>query len=114
MADNVTAQMVEAINQAQLATLSPSVVRASGAGKAYQSVAQSGAIAVQDATDYLRNVQTMVTTATGLALAQMFAGKPEPAATIITTAQTALTNGIASFASICAAAAAMLRSFPSG
>ncbi|MBC2806418.1 hypothetical protein C3Y94_025010, partial [Rhizobium ruizarguesonis] len=50
---NVNAQVIDVINQVQTATMSASVVKTSGAGKAYQSVAQSAAIAVQDAADAL-------------------------------------------------------------
>ena len=43
--------------------LSPAVIKASGAGKAYQSVTQSTAIAIGDATSYLRNIETIATAA---------------------------------------------------
>ena len=62
---NVNAQVIDVINQVQTATMSATVVKTSGAGKAYQSVAQSAAIAVQDAADALRNVSTNATTAAG-------------------------------------------------
>ena len=112
MPSKASAQVIDAIHQAQLATLSSGVVRASGAGKAYQSVAQTAAIAIQDAADYLRNVQTMTTTATGLALAQLFAGNAQ-ATQVITQAQLVMTNGVASFTSICTAVTAVLNNFPS-
>jgi hypothetical protein len=105
--------MINAINQSQLATMTSGVIRASGAGKAYQSVAQSGAIAIQDAVDYMRNVQTMTVTATGLAIAQLFVGNAN-AQTVINQAQTVMTNGIQNFTQICAAVTTMLTSFPSG
>lgn len=40
-------------------------------GKIYESIAVSTAIAVQDATDNLRNINTISTTAMGVAMAQM-------------------------------------------
>ncbi len=64
----VNAQVVDVINKVQAATMAPQVVLTSGAGKAYQSVAQSSAIAVQDAADALRNISTIATTAAGAAL----------------------------------------------
>ncbi len=55
--------VMEIINVAQNATLlDPGVIVHSGNGKAYQSVAQSAAIAIQDATDALRNITTISTT----------------------------------------------------
>jgi hypothetical protein len=101
------------IDQAQLATLTSGVIRASGAGKAYQSVAQTGAIAIQDAADYIRNIETMTVTATGLAIAQLFAGNAQ-AEKVINTAQKVMQNGIQNFTSICQAVTTMLNSFPSG
>ncbi|MBI9076658.1 MAG: hypothetical protein JEZ02_14725 [Desulfatibacillum sp.] len=52
-------------------TLCAKVVMVEGQGKAYQSVAQSVAIAVQDVTDYLRNVSTVSATAQGVAMAKI-------------------------------------------
>ena len=43
------------------------------AGKAYQSVAHSAAIAVQDAANMLRNMSTLSSTAIGVAMAQWIA-----------------------------------------
>lgn len=75
MADSlkVNPQVLDTISVIQGATMVPGVVKTSGAGKAYQSVAQSSAMAVQDATDYLRNMGTMSTTAVGAAMAQLLA-----------------------------------------
>ena len=41
------------------------------AGQVYQAIAQSMAIAIQDATDALRNINTIAATATAVAIAQM-------------------------------------------
>ncbi len=46
------------------------IAKLEGAGKSFQSIAQSAAIVVQDATDNLRNVNTISTTALGVAMAQ--------------------------------------------
>src|SRR5436853_5807003 len=109
------AQLIDVINQTQAATMSPQVVLTSGAGKAYQSVAQSAAIAVQDATDMLRNFSTIATTASGVAIAQMLAVPPNPgAAEALTAAQAMLAGATADYAAIGTAAAAIVREFPSG
>lgn len=112
----VNAQVIDIINQAQTATMDAQVVLTSGAGKAYQSVAQSSAIAVQDATDALRNITTMATSAAGVAIAQMLAdpAKVPELTPVLKQAQAMMTNATTDYASIGAAAAALLKEFPSG
>ncbi|SEQ28246.1 hypothetical protein SAMN04488038_105127 [Solimonas aquatica] len=116
MSDNtkVNAQIIDAINQVQMATMGPQVVLTSGAGKAYQSVAQSTAIAVQDATDALRNISTIATTAAGVAMAQYLATGDQRFATIIGTAQSMVSKATEDYGAIGAAAATVLKGFPSG
>lgn len=60
----------QALALVQSASLNVNDIKLSGAGKAFQSVAQSAAIAVQDATDYLRNISTICTTAFGVFMAK--------------------------------------------
>jgi hypothetical protein len=110
----VNAQVIDVINQAQLATMSPQVVLTSGAGKAYQSVAQSTAIAVQDATDALRNISTIATTAMGVAMAQFLATGDPKYATAITQAQGLVQGATEDYAKLGTAAAAVLKGFPAG
>jgi hypothetical protein len=94
--------------------MGPQVMLTSGAGKAYQSVAQSAAIAVQDATDALRNVSTIATTAAGVAMAQLLAtGDPKYAAAL-TQAQAMMKSATEDFAQVGAAASTVLKNFPSG
>lgn len=113
--DKVNPLVIDALQQCQTATLTQGVVMTSGAGKAYQSVAQSTALAVQDATDALRNVSTMATTAAGVALAQILAtGQIEPYKPTLDSAQSMITKAIADFQAIGEAAGAVLSSFPSG
>lgn len=97
----VNAQVIDVINQVQLATMSPQVVLTSGAGKAYQSVAQSTAIAVQDATDALRNISTI---ATG----------EEKYAKVMAQAQALMQGATDDFAKVGSAAATVLKGFPAG
>src|ERR1043166_5668573 len=111
----VNAQLIDVINQTHAATMAPQVVLTRGAGKDYQSVAQSTAIAVQDATDMLRNISTIATTASGVAIAQMLATPPNPgAAEALTAAQPLLAGATTKFPAIGSAAAAILNEFPSG
>jgi hypothetical protein len=88
-------------------------VLTSGAGKAYQAVAQANALAVQDATDMLRNMSSIATTAVGTAMAQLLAGEPG-AAEALRHAQAIVTQAAADYATICAAAEKSLKAFPSG
>jgi hypothetical protein len=111
----VNPQIHDAIHSTQLATMSPAVVRTSGAGKAYQSVAQSTAIAVQDATDNLRNVSLISSTAFGVALSQMLAtGDAKPYAEVIGQAERIMKDAVTSFQTIGTSAATILRDFPTG
>lgn len=116
MADltSVNPQIIDVINQVQQATMSPQVVQTSGAGKAYQSVAQSAAIAVQDAADALRNVTTIASTASGVAMAQFLATGDEKYAKALTLAQQMMTSAAQDFSSVGAAASSVLKGFPAG
>lgn len=115
MSDTVNTQIVSTVNEMQSAALSGDVIKLSGAGKAYQSVSQSSAIAVQDATDNLRNINTMATTAMGVALAQMLAtGNADQYSQVITQANTMITNSTANFAAVGTNASNLVSSFPTG
>jgi hypothetical protein len=111
---NMNSQIIDVISQVQTATMGPQVVLTSGAGKAYQSVAQSAAIAVQDATDGLRNVSTIATTAAGVAMAQFLATGEDKYAKALGYAQDLMSNATKDYAAIGAAAALVLTNFPSG
>ncbi|MEG2805431.1 hypothetical protein [Stenotrophomonas sp.] len=111
---NVNAQAIDVINQVQTATMSPQVVLTSGAGKAYQSVAQSAAIAVQDAADALRNVSTIATTAAGVAMAQYLATGDEKYAKVLNQAQSMMQGATDDFSRVGTAAATVLKGFPAG
>jgi hypothetical protein len=110
----VNAQVVDVINQVQMATMQPQVVLTSGAGKAYQSVAQSSATAVQDAADALRNITTIATTASGVAMAQYLATGEEKYTKVLTEAQAMMKAATEDFGAIGMAASTVLRQFPSG
>ncbi len=114
MADltTVNPQITDTIKVSQQATMSSTVVKVSGAGKAYQSVAQSAAIAVQDATDNLRNISTISTTALGVAMAQLLATGDTKYVEAITTAQSMMSRATSDFTNIGEAAAAIANKFP--
>ena len=100
------------INFAQQATLlNNDVIVHSGAGKAYQSVAQSAAIAIQDAADALRNASTISTTASGVVIAQMLAGD-ESNSPMLETLDKLMKSWIGDFQAIGDAAAKVLKEFP--
>lgn len=110
----VNAQVIDIINQAQTATMSHQVVLTSGAGKAYQSVAQSTAIAVQDATDALRNISTIATSAAGIAMAQFLATKDPKYQPVIDAATKLMKDAADDYAKIGATASTILSQFPAG
>lgn len=109
----VDPQIIDAILQTEKATLTAQITRTSGAGKAYQAAAEASALAVQDATDMLRNISTVATTAIGVALSQLLAGDPAGKETLVL-AQQAIGQAATDYATICAAAAETLKQFPSG
>lgn len=98
----------------QSSTPVSTVVRQEGAGKAYQSVAQSTAIAIQDATDNLRNINTISSTAMGVAMAQFLATGEPKYAQAIEMAQNMATQASANFMTIGTNAADVLKGYPSG
>ncbi|MBU1002274.1 MAG: hypothetical protein KKE73_07095 [Proteobacteria bacterium] len=94
------------------ATSAPSVARSQGAGKAYQSVAQSAAIAVQDAADYLRNIETISSTAQGVALAQLLATGDAQYVQVLEQAQKMAVQAASAFRDVGSNAADVLKGFP--
>lgn len=97
-------------------SISPQLMKQEGAMKAYQSVAQSTALAVQDAVDNLRNINTISATVQGVAMAQMLANPAmvsvyEP---IVTNAQQMSTFAAQNFLTIGQNAATVLTGFPTG
>ncbi|MFI4988873.1 MAG: hypothetical protein ACHQF3_15705 [Alphaproteobacteria bacterium] len=85
-----------------------------GAGIAYQKVSQAAAFAVQDATDYMRNVMTVALTAQGIALKLMIEKKDPSYAPVLAAAQEAVTMAEGVFSAVGAAAGQVVSSFPSG
>jgi uncharacterized protein YukE len=109
---SVNPQVVDLINQVHRATLYEDRITRSGAGKAYQSVAQSSAIAVQDATDALRNISTIATTAAGVAIAQLLATGNGQYVDALKEIQKMVTSAADDYAKVGAAATVIINQFP--
>ncbi len=107
------ARIIDAINQIQSAVMSPQAVRTSAAGKAYQLVAHSGAIAIQDAADALRGVSIVATTGLGVAVARFLATGDPKFLLGITAAQDMIKGATDNLAQVSAAASAAVTNFPS-
>jgi hypothetical protein len=110
----VDPSIVDAINQAQMATISSPVTRAAGAGKAYQAAAGAAALAIQDAVDTLRHASTIATSASGMALVQFLASGDSRYLEALNGTQTMMMEAIQNFAAVSDAATRMLKEFPSG
>ena len=80
--------------------------------KAQQSVAQSSAIAIQDATDNLRNLSTITTTAIGVALSQLLATGDPKYIKVIEEAQKVLAKATENFADVVKKSSKILEDFP--
>jgi hypothetical protein len=111
---HVDARIIDAIDRIQMAVMSPQVVRTSGAGKAYQSVAHSAAIAVQDAADALRAVSIIAATGSGVAMARFVATGDAKYLQGVMAAQEMVRLATEDFARIGVAASEALKNFPSG
>lgn len=111
----VNPQVMNSIQAVQQATLTGDIISHSGAGKAYQSVSQSAAIAVQDAADQLRNMSTIGTTAAGVAISQMLAtGNAKECGEVLKQIQTLMTTSASTFKNIGENAGSVVKGFPTG
>jgi hypothetical protein len=110
----VDAQIVDAIDQTQKAVLAPQVVLTSGAGKAYQLVAQSAAIAVQDATDALRATSIVAATAAAVTMTKFLTSGDPKYLLGLTAARDMMATATDDFTKVGAAAANIVKGFPAG
>lgn len=101
-----------ALKIAQQAALGPGVAASVSRGQASLIVAQAGAIAIQDATDYLRSCSTICSTASGLAIALAIANKDAESAAVLAAVTTIMGQATAQFGATGAAAAAVVTGFP--
>lgn len=65
----VNAQILDAVNQTTSIVMDSAVNQ--GTATAYQKVAQATSFAIQDATDYSRNIENIAMTAQGIIIAKM-------------------------------------------
>ncbi|TDF41464.1 hypothetical protein EYS14_00980 [Alteromonadaceae bacterium M269] len=111
----VNPQIINSIQAVQQATLTGDIIKHSGAGKAYQSVSQTAAIAIQDAADQLRHMGTIGTTATGVAISQLLAtGNVKECTEVLQQLQDMMTNSTSNFKTIGENASSILKEFPTG
>lgn len=111
MSDVVNPQIAATLELLRKSTLEPDMLKAAGAGKAYQSIAQSAAMAVQDAADNLRNVSTIGATAVGVLMAQYVESGDTKYKDAIVDAQKIVTQAVTTFQNVGQAAALVVNSF---
>ena len=105
----------EAVDLIHKYNLSPQVVKTEGAGKAYQAVAQSMSLAIQDATEHLRNVSAVAQAAIAVSTELMIATKEvEPYSQFIDKAQDTVDRAETTFKNVGMDAGDILKRFPSG
>lgn len=92
--------------------MSSDIAKSTGSSLAYQSVSQSMSIAVQDSTDHLRDVQTIIVTALGVAAAKYAAGDGQMAK-VLEKLPTLVPDAAKNFVTIGKDAAEILGEFPS-
>lgn len=103
---------LDPIQRTQRVTINADIPFQTGTGKAFQFVAQSAAMAIQDATDNLRNLSTISSTAIGVAMSQLMStGDSGTWERVIRTAQTIVTQGAQDFETIGKTAAGLLTEF---
>ena len=109
----LNAQLVDSMKQVRAAVSYPEITVDTGTGKAFNFVAQAAAMAVQDATDNLRNISIMSTTAIGVAMTQLVSsGDIRTWEPVVQIAQTLVRNCAVDFQTIGTQAAKVLGSFP--
>lgn len=109
----VNPQLLDTVNEVRRAVSYSEIAVEAGSGKAFNFVAQAAAMAIQDATDNLRNLSTMSTTAIGVAMTQLVSsGDLQTWGPVVKLAQTLVTSSAQDFSKIGTEAAEMLRKFP--
>ncbi len=111
----VNSQIVDAVRQTRNAVRidASDTSKVVDAGVAYQKASQAVAFAVQDATDYLRNIMTIASTAQGMALKMALEQQsPTPWSEIIALAQGAVTAAANNLKTVGDQAVAVAKEFP--
>ena len=109
----VNAQILDAVQQSTAAVMGSAANQ--GMATAYQKVAQAAAFAVQDATDYSRNIENIAMTAQGVIIAKMLESEANiPIYTpVLATVQEMVVAASTNLATVGATAATVASSFPS-
>ncbi len=105
---------IELINQTNL---EPTTIKREGAGKAYQSVALSMSIAVQDVTDYQRNLMALAQATIGVSMEKIVQNPETNLALyspVIAESQSIVNKAVETFAKVGSEAGQILKDFPSG
>lgn len=112
----VNSQIVDAVQQTRNAVriAADDTSKVLDAGIGYQKASQAAAFAVQDATDYLRNVMTIASTTEGIVMKLMIEHKEEAALylPILTAAQGAVSAAAAALTAVGTAATGVATNFP--
>lgn len=111
---NGTGQAPDAFEGIRETVLAPTNLASMGAGSAYQAVAQSAAIAIQDATENLRNMSSIGSTAIGVAMAQYLATGKSEYKDAIESAQKIVSQATKDFSDVGQSASLIVNSFPTG
>lgn len=101
------------LDQINSQVLDPSVIKAQGAGKAYQAVATSMAITVQDATDYMRTMSVVSQAALSLCIEKIVVEQDPAYVPILAIVQENMDKSIETFGKMVKAAGEGLKNFPS-
>ncbi|NEO78755.1 hypothetical protein [Moorena sp. SIO4G3] len=105
---------IELINNTNL---DPTTIRKEGAGKAYQSVAQSMAMVIQDVVDYERNLMALSQAAIGVSMEKIVQNPDtnlETYSKVIDESQDIVNEGVKTLAQVGLEAGQILKDFPSG
>ncbi|PPK72434.1 hypothetical protein B0F88_104229 [Methylobacter tundripaludum] len=110
----VNSQIVDAVKQTRDAVRigSSDTSKVIDSGIAYQKASQAAAFAVQDATDYLRNIMAISSTAQGMALKLLLETKDPSYSQILTQAQTAVTMAATNLETVGMSAISVATDFP--
>ncbi len=110
----ITPTVLEAVKSTNKLVVDPETTRTHGSGSAYQAVSQAMALTVQDASSLLRNINTLSTTAMGVATAKLISDGDPKMAAVIQQAQQTIENAAETFKTIGTYSGDILKNFPTG
>jgi hypothetical protein len=110
----VNSQIVDAVRQTRNAVRidAGDTSKVLDAGVGYQKASQAAAFAVQDATDYLRNIMTIASTAQGMALKLLIETKDMFYVEVLTNAQSAVSMAATNLENVGTSATSVATKFP--